>query len=69
MRRCIAHRTDVNDIFVMSERAEINRRHDQSGLCKRKLVTGDSTMTEGGSYKLIARVQMEEWPHITAVAK
>ena len=29
----------------MSERAEINRRHDQSGLCKRKLVTGDSTMT------------------------
>ena len=24
---------------------------------------------ESGSYKLIARVQMEEWPHITATAK
>jgi hypothetical protein len=24
---------------------------------------------EAGSYKLIARVQMEEWPHITAAAK
>jgi len=24
---------------------------------------------ESGSYKLIARVQMEEWPHITAAAK
>ncbi|MGA7388072.1 MAG: histidine phosphatase family protein, partial [Pseudolabrys sp.] len=24
---------------------------------------------ENGSYKLIARVQMEEWPHITAAAK
>ena len=24
---------------------------------------------ESGTYKLIARVQMEEWPHITAAAK
>lgn len=24
---------------------------------------------EDGSYKLIARVQMEEWPHIAAAAK
>jgi hypothetical protein len=30
MRRRIAHRTDVNDIFVMFLRAGIRRRYDQS---------------------------------------
>jgi hypothetical protein len=36
-----AIRTGVDDIFVMLLRAGINRRHDQSGLCKRKLVMGE----------------------------
>src|SRR5580765_4497804 len=36
----------VDDFFVMLLRAGINRRHDQSGLRKRKLVTGDMTMAE-----------------------
>jgi hypothetical protein len=42
----LAIRTGVGDIFVMLLRAGINRRQDQSGLRERKLVTGDSTMTE-----------------------
>jgi hypothetical protein len=33
--RAIAHRSDINEIFVMLLRAGIDRRHDQSGLCKR----------------------------------
>ena len=36
----------VDDFFVMLLRAGINRRHDQSGLRKRKLVTGDMAMAE-----------------------
>jgi hypothetical protein len=40
-----ANRTGVDDILVMLLRTGIYRRHDQSDLRKRKLVTGDSTMT------------------------
>jgi hypothetical protein len=38
--------TGVDDIFVTLLRAGINRRHDESGLRKRKLVMADTTMTE-----------------------
>jgi hypothetical protein len=36
----------IDDIFVMLLRAGICSRYDQSGLRKRKLVSGDSKMTQ-----------------------
>jgi hypothetical protein len=49
----LAIRSSVGDIFVMLQRAGINRRHDQSHLRKRKLVAGDFDMIKTKSLKNI----------------
>jgi len=50
--------------FTSVKTGEVMSRlnHDVSGVSR---VVGD-TIVDNGSYKLIARVQMEEWPRVTA---